>query len=91
MPVVPPCPCLPDFPPDGLPLPCPGPDCSAPAAPEPVTTPTPVRHADDWAVTAGAFHPVPATPVGSLTDPGPGHVARQPSGIFRPPRSPVAK
>jgi hypothetical protein len=86
-PPVPPCPpCQPGGPTDGLPLPCPGPGCSAPSPPESATAPAPVLHPDDWAVSLGTFRLIPSTPVDSLTDPGPGHVARQPSGIFRPPR-----
>src|SRR5262249_57940734 len=85
-PPVSPCPpCQPSEPTDGLPLPCPGPGCSAPTAPESATAPVPVQHPDDWAVNVGTFHLIPSTPVDSLTDPGPGHVVRLPSRIFPPP------
>src|SRR5207249_1561735 len=83
-----PCPCLPQLPADGLPLPCPGPGCSAPAGPDSVTAPTPVQSSDDWATPAAAFWLIPSTSVLSLADPGSEHTVRQPSAVFRPPRFP---
>jgi len=89
--VVPPCPCREPAPSDGLPLPCPGPGCSAPTAPDSTTAPAPVQHPDDWAVPAGAVCFAPSTPVDSFADLGRGHPVRQPSAIYHPPRSPRAQ
>ncbi len=81
-----PCHC-PDHAPDGTPLPpCPGPDCSAPAAPAPTTTLTPVRHLEDWALPAApgsGTGPAPLTFLSSDQAERPQHF---PADIFHPPR-----
>jgi hypothetical protein len=86
-----PCPpCRESAPPDGLPLPCRGPGCSAPTTPDSSTALAPVPHPDDWSVPARAICFAPPVPVDSFADTGCGHLVRQPSAVYHPPRSPHA-
>ena len=79
-----PCPCRPNAPIDPGPLPCPG--CSAPAAPQSATTPSPGLHLDDWGIPVGCHLLGSANQVASLADSGPGKAIHQGCGIFHPPR-----
>ena len=78
------CPCRPNAPIDPGSLPCPG--CSAPAAPQSATVPSPGLQLVDWGIPAGCHLLGSPNQVASVTDSAPGKTIRQSCGIFHPPR-----